>query len=162
VLNARGDRGVPHDRSGFVLHDIGVLRIHVAQIDRVAGLRPVEVARAEIGDAGDVAREGNYVGGRIDGTVNAYASDDPSGERIRACRVPPGAARLSERWRRGDFLLEVFYDRQGRAILSDGRLCPSQPDGLPELTQYDESRNGWVLRDGGLERFWTDQILYRL
>jgi hypothetical protein len=105
---------------------------------------------------GDVAREGNYVAGRIDGTVNAYASLDPSGERIRACCVPPGAARLFERWRKGDFLLEVFYDWQGRAILSDGRLCPAQPQGLPELTQYDESRSGWVLRDRGLERFWTE------
>ena len=105
---------------------------------------------------GDVAREGNYVAGRIDGTVTAYASLDPEGERIRACCVPPGAARLSERWRKGDFLFEVFYDWQGRAILSDGRLCPAQPVGLPELTQYDESRNGWVMRDRGLERFWTE------
>jgi hypothetical protein len=104
---------------------------------------------------GDVYREGTYVGGRLDGTVSAYASTDPTGERIRACCVPPGAARLSERWRAGDFLLEVFYDRQDRAILSDGRLCPARPDGLPELTQYDESRECWVLRGKGLERFWT-------
>jgi len=104
---------------------------------------------------GDVYREGTYVGGRLDGTVNAYASTDPTGERIRACCVPPGAARLTERWRAGDFLLEVFYDGQDRAILSDGRLCPVRPDGLPELTQYDESRECWVLRGKGFERFWT-------
>src|SRR5262245_49020206 len=42
---------------------------------------------------GDVAREGTYVGGRLDGTVNAYGSTDPTGERIRACCVPPGATR---------------------------------------------------------------------
>src|SRR5262245_12085099 len=105
---------------------------------------------------GDVAREGNYVAGRLGGTVTAYASDHPDGERIAACCVPPGAARLAEPWRKGDFLLEVFYDRQGRAILSDGRLCPALPDGLPDLTQYDESRGGWVMRDGGLERFWSE------
>jgi len=105
---------------------------------------------------GAVAREGKYVAGRVDGTVTAYASDDPDGEMLRKCCVPPGAARLSERYRQGEFLLEVFYDREGRAILSDGRLCPARPDGLPELAQFDESRSGWALRSRELDRFWDE------
>ena len=68
----------------------------------------------------------------------------------------PGAARLCERYRAGDFLVEVFYDREGRAILSDGRLCPARPEGLPELAQFDESRGGWTLRSRELDRFWTE------
>src|SRR6478672_9312804 len=59
---------------------------------------------------GDIAREGTYVSGRLDGVVTAYASDRPGAERIRACCVPPGAARLCERYRAGEFLVEVFYD----------------------------------------------------
>jgi len=105
---------------------------------------------------GAVAREGRYVAGRVDGTVTAYASAEPGGEMIRKCCVPPGAARLCERYREGEFLLEVFYDREGRAILSDGRLCPARPDGLPELAQFDESRGGWALRSRELDRFWDE------
>jgi hypothetical protein len=105
---------------------------------------------------GSVAREGQYVAGRVDGTVTAYASDDPDGERIRTCCVPPGAARLCERYRAGEFLLEVFYDSEGRAILSDGRLCPPRPDGLPELAQFDEQRGGWAQRSRELDRSWGE------
>ncbi len=105
---------------------------------------------------GKVAREGNYVSGKLDGTVTAYAPESPDGERIRPCCVPTGAARLCERYRAGEFLLEVFYDGEGRAILSDGRLCPARPDGLPELAQYDESRGGWVLRSRELDRSWSE------
>jgi antitoxin component YwqK of YwqJK toxin-antitoxin module len=105
---------------------------------------------------GSVAREGRYVGGRLDGTVNAYASATPDGERIRSCCVPPGAARLCERYRAGEFLLETFYDRDGRALLSDGRLCPVRPDGLPELAKYDEGRGGWALHSRELDRSWSD------
>jgi hypothetical protein len=119
----------------------------------VAGVR--EGAFAIYHRNGGVAREGRYVAGRLDGTVTAYASDDPAGEKLRTCCVPPGAARLSERWRSGDFLLEVFYDGQGRAILSDGRLCPVRPAELPELAQFDESRGGWALRSRELDRFWN-------
>ena len=76
---------------------------------------------------GSVAREGTYVSGHIEGIVNAYASPKPGGEGIRNCCVPPGAARLCERYRDGEFIAEVFYDHAGRAILSDGRLCPARP-----------------------------------
>jgi len=106
---------------------------------------------------GDVAREGRYVAGRVDGTVTAYASEAQDGERLRSCCVPPGAARLCERYREGEFLLEVFYDRQGRAILSDGRLCPTRPEGLPELAHFDESRGGWTQRSRELDRFWDER-----
>jgi len=105
---------------------------------------------------GSVAREGTYVSGHIEGIVNAYASPKPGGEGIRNCCVPPGAARLCERYRDGEFIAEVFYDHAGRAILSDGRLCPARPAGLPEFAQFDESRSGWALRSRELDRFWSE------
>jgi hypothetical protein len=104
---------------------------------------------------GSVAREGTYVSGRVDGIVTAYASDDPAGERIRVCCVPPGAARLCEHYRAGEFLVEVFYDGEGRALLSDGRLCPVRPTGVPQLAQFNEGRGGWVLRSPEIDRFWN-------
>jgi antitoxin component YwqK of YwqJK toxin-antitoxin module len=106
---------------------------------------------------GRVAREGTLVGGRIDGKVVAYAAaaDGPRGEPLRACCVPPKAARLDARYRGGELLLEVFYDSEGRALLSDGRLCPPRPPGLPELADFDEARGAWMLRTRELDRCWT-------
>ena len=105
---------------------------------------------------GDVAREGHFVGGMLDGVITCYASKVPGGEGLRACCVPRTAARLDVRYRRGDMLLEVFYDGEGRAILSDGRLCPARPASLPELAQFDEARWGWALRSGQLDRMWSE------
>ena len=104
---------------------------------------------------GRIAREGKFAAGRVDGLVKAYASERGRGEPLRACCVPPKAARLDLRYREGDLLLEVFYDREGRAILSDGRPCPPRPASLPELAQFDEARGGWALCTPALDRFWT-------
>jgi antitoxin component YwqK of YwqJK toxin-antitoxin module len=106
---------------------------------------------------GSVAREGTYVSGRVDGIITAYGSSDPNGERIRACCVPPGAARLCERYAAGEFLFEVFYDREGRPLLADGRPWPPRPAGLPELAQFEESRGGWAVRSGALDRVWDER-----
>jgi antitoxin component YwqK of YwqJK toxin-antitoxin module len=103
---------------------------------------------------GSVARDGTYVSGRVDGVITAYASQDPAGEKIRACCVPPGAARLCERYAAGEFLFEVFYDPEGRALLADGRLCPARPAGVSDLAQFEESRGGWALRSRTLDRVW--------
>ena len=105
---------------------------------------------------GDVAREGRCSGGMVDGVVSSYASKVAGGEGLRPCCVPPEAARLDVRYRRGEMLLEVFYDGQGRAILSDGRLCPARPASLPELAQFDEARWGWAQRDGQIDRRWSE------
>lgn len=159
---ARKDEHGVRDGERLLYRDDGTL---FARARFVAGVQdgPFVVYHRD----GTVAREGHYVSGRLDGTVTAYASENPGGERIRACCVPMGAARLCERYRAGEFLLEIFYDREGRAILSDGRLCPARPDGLPELAQYDESRGGWALRSRELDRFWsedgklTDEVVHK-
>jgi hypothetical protein len=120
----------------------------------VAGLEdgPFEVYHPD----GVVAREGKFAAGRLEGLVRAYAPRDPgNGEPLRNCCVPPRAARLDTRYRGGDFLIETFYDAEGRALLSDGRLCPVRPAELPELAVYDESREGWTLRSQTVDRFWT-------
>jgi hypothetical protein len=104
---------------------------------------------------GTVAREGRYVGGRVEGIVSVHASPDGSGEPLRSCCVPPGATRMEIRFRSGEYLQEVFYDRDGRALLSDGNLRPVCPDGLPELVEFDESRGGWIARSPTLDRRWT-------
>jgi hypothetical protein len=120
----------------------------------VAGLEdgPFEIFHR----GGAVAREGKFAAGRLDGLVRAYAPADPAtGEPLRLCCVPPKAARLDTRYRSGDFLIETFYDAEGRALLSDGRLCPQRPAGLPELAVFDEGREGWAMRNQNVDRFWT-------
>ena len=104
---------------------------------------------------GAVAREGVYAAGVLDGLVTTYAPNDPGGEPLRSCCVPPGAARLCERYQAGDFLVETFYDEAGRALLSDGGPCPPRPASLPELAGYDEGRKGWALHTRQLDRYWT-------
>jgi hypothetical protein len=105
--------------------------------------------------SGRVAREGRLAAGRFEGLVTAYASDDPAGEPLRACCVPPMAARLDARYRSGELLSEVFYDREGRAILSDGSLCPPRPASVPELAQFDEGPRIWRLRSPEVDRLWA-------
>ena len=106
--------------------------------------------------SGDIAREGRCVGGMLDGVVSCYTSKVAGGEGLRSCCVPREAARLDVRYRRGEQLLEVFYDGEGRAILSDGRLCPARPASLPELAQFDEARWGWAMRVGQVDRLWSE------
>jgi hypothetical protein len=106
---------------------------------------------------GDVAREGRYVDGQLDGVVSAFVSKVPGGERLRSCCVPREAARLDIRYRQGEWMLEVFYDEEGRAILSDGRLCPPRPPSLPELAQFSEPQWAWVLRTGSQQSGWLER-----
>ncbi|HEY8923792.1 MAG TPA: hypothetical protein VIU64_05375, partial [Polyangia bacterium] len=104
---------------------------------------------------GSVARQGRYAAGRLDGVVSVLASPDGQGEPLRACCVPPGATRLDLTFRAGEQLHEIFTDREGRPLLGDGQLRPPVPAGLPELVAFDEHRGGWVLRQSGIETFWT-------
>jgi hypothetical protein len=104
---------------------------------------------------GSIAREGQYVAGRVDGIVNVHTSADGAGEPLRGCCVPPGATRMEIRYRSGDYLLDVFYDREGRALLSDGTLRPARPASVPELVEFNESRGAWVSRSRTLDRWWT-------
>jgi len=104
---------------------------------------------------GSVARQGRYAAGRFDGVLRILASPDGNGEPLRACCVPPGATRLEVTFRGGEQLLEIFSDQEGRPLLSDGQLRPPVPPGLPELVSFEENRGAWVMRQSGLEKFWT-------
>ena len=104
---------------------------------------------------GDVAREGHVcVRDARRARDRLRVRTSPAGERISCLlRSRPARPACASATGRASSCVEVFYDREGRALLSDGRLCPARPDGLPELAQFDESRGGWVLRSRELDRF---------
>jgi hypothetical protein len=104
---------------------------------------------------GGVAREGRHAAGRVDGLVIAYASAGADAEPLRACCVPDQAARMNARYRRGELVLEAFYDAGGRPILSDGGPWPPRPPGVPEGAEHDEAGGRWVLGTGEVERVWS-------
>ncbi len=105
---------------------------------------------------GQLARTGKFALGRIEGLVSSYASAAPGGEPLRACCVPPEAVRLDGLYQGGELVQEIFYDREGRPILSDGRPWPPRPAGVPDDAEFDEGGARWALRRPALERFWTD------
>jgi antitoxin component YwqK of YwqJK toxin-antitoxin module len=117
--------------------------------------------------SGQVAREGVYVDGEPEGLMIAYASDSPSPEVLRTCCVPEGAWQMKSRFDRGRLLSEIFCDRQGRVLLSDGSLRPERPSSVPLEADFDEyarrwmhgpvdERGSWI----GVWRFWnTDGIV---
>ncbi len=105
---------------------------------------------------GQVARAGTFAAGRIEGVMSSYASAAPGNEPLRACCVPPTATRLEGLYQDGQLVQEIFYDREGRPILSDGRPWPPRPAGIPDDAQFDEARGRWTWRRPALDRFWTD------
>jgi antitoxin component YwqK of YwqJK toxin-antitoxin module len=98
---------------------------------------------------GQLAREGNYRSGEVHGPVTAYASDAPTPELLRGCCVPEGAWQMRAEYDNGRLLSERFFDRQGRALLSDGSLRPEPPAGLPGDVDYDEYSHRWTLAPAG-------------
>jgi hypothetical protein len=110
---------------------------------------------------GKLAREGTCVGGEVDGVLTAYASDLPDAEPLRSCCVPQGAARLRAEYIRGELQVERFLDTEDRVLLSDGRVRPSVPAGLPETAEYEEFGQRWSVGPGpratsGLWRAYTE------
>jgi MORN repeat variant len=79
----------------------------------VAGLQ--EGAFTVFHPNGKLAREGTFAADRLDGPVMHYVAG-PGGEPFRACCVPPNSVRMLVRYQAGDFLQEVFFDADGRAL----------------------------------------------
>jgi antitoxin component YwqK of YwqJK toxin-antitoxin module len=104
---------------------------------------------------GEVAREGTYVAGRLEGIVSAYTGEGPGAEPLRACCVPAAAVRLDVRYEAGTLVQEVFYDREGRPLLSDGRPWPARPAGVADDAEFDETGARWVRRRPDVQRSWT-------
>jgi hypothetical protein len=105
---------------------------------------------------GRVSREGIFTAGRAEGIVSAYPGVGPGAEPLRSCCVPPGAIRLDLRFEEGEIVQEIFYDVDGRPILSDGRPWPPRPSGVPEDAEYEEAVPQWARRRAELHRFWTE------
>ena len=92
---------------------------------------------------GRIAREGRYDGGELVGDLTAYAPESEEGEPLRPCCVPPNAWQMRAQYERGQLLFQRFFDREGRALLSDGSICPSPPPGLSARADYDEHDKRW-------------------
>lgn len=105
---------------------------------------------------GQLARTGTFSAGQIEGIVSSYVSAIPGHEPLRACCVPTTAVRLDGLYQDGQLVQEVFYDGEGRPILSDGRPWPPRPPGVPDDAEYDEAGARWARRRPHLEQFWDD------
>jgi hypothetical protein len=111
---------------------------------------------------GQVARRGHYRAGNLEGDLLAFASDTAEGEPLRGCCVPQGARQLRARYEKGELLYEKFLDGEGRALLSDGSLCPPRPEALPELAQFDESERRWVVGPDASGQAVSSDALWRV
>jgi tetratricopeptide (TPR) repeat protein len=111
---------------------------------------------------GQIAKRGHYRAGNLEGDLYAFASDSELGEPLRGCCVPEGARQLRARYEKGELLYEKFLDADGRALLSDGSLCPSRPEALPELAQFDESERRWVVGPDANGQSATPDALWRV
>ena len=120
----------------------------------VAGVR--EGPFAMFHPDGRVSREGIFTAGRAEGIVSAYPGVGPGAEPLRSCCVPPGAVRLDLRFEEGEVVQEIFYDADGRPILSDGRPWPPRPPGVPDDAEYEEAAPQWARRRAELHRFWSE------
>jgi hypothetical protein len=92
---------------------------------------------------GRVAREGQYENGELIGALTAYAPEGEEGEPLRSCCVPANAWQMRACYEQGQLLYQRFFDREGRALLSDGSLRPARPPGLPERADFDEGDRRW-------------------
>ena len=109
---------------------------------------------------GELAREGELLRGVPVGQETAYASTEPTTERLRPCCVPPGAWKMQVHYELDDFS-EVFFDSEGRRLLPDGSLHPNRPAGVDERARLIFERRVWELgvrkRTGreGLWKWWS-------
>jgi antitoxin component YwqK of YwqJK toxin-antitoxin module len=105
---------------------------------------------------GSLSRRGNYLDGKLDGTVAIFASDDPGAEPLRTCCVPPGARELRAVYSAGVIQRETYFDAAGRPLCSDGTPWPERAATLPEDVEWDPGANCWRLSlpgEGGSIRY---------
>ena len=94
---------------------------------------------------GDVAGQGEFVEGRMQGTLHAFACDAPTPEQLQPCCVPPNAWQLQTDYHRGDVMARRWYDRRGIQILESGAPHPPRPPSVPVDARYDEESARWVI-----------------
>ena len=111
---------------------------------------------------GQVAREGAYRDGEIEGLVISVGSDGETPEVLRSCCVPSNAWQMKSRYRQGQLQNETFFDREGFPLLSDGTRRPQRPAEVPESAEFDEFNGRWgagATEESGIWvgrwRFWT-------
>jgi antitoxin component YwqK of YwqJK toxin-antitoxin module len=109
---------------------------------------------------GQLAKRGRYTEGELDGEVSAYGSDGTTELPLRGCCVPASAWELRSRYQRGRLTRQVFYDREGQPLASDGTRWPARSAGIPEDADYEPRSGLWSIRCEPcpgrlLERFFT-------
>jgi len=97
---------------------------------------------------GSVFMQGTYEKGFLQGVVQKFVDANGSGEPLRGCCVPDGATRMDAHYSGGQVLDETFFDASGNALMSDGSLRPSHPEGIPADARYDEA----------IERFYKGSV----
>jgi antitoxin component YwqK of YwqJK toxin-antitoxin module len=149
-LCARDEAGAKHGECRLYRND-GTLYM---RSQFVAGLREGDFVTYH--PDGRVAREGRYENGELVGAVIATASEAEDGEPLRPCCVPDNAWQMRAQYERGQLLYQRFFDREGRALLSDGTVCPTPPPGLSERADFDESERRWVVSPapGAADPLW--------
>jgi antitoxin component YwqK of YwqJK toxin-antitoxin module len=111
---------------------------------------------------GQLAREGSYVQGELDGECLAYTSDSPTSLTLRPCCVPPGAVKLRAEYQQGHLLRESFFDAQERLLSFEGVPIPERPQSVSAGASFDESSWRWLVRevkgpDAHVDRFFTTE-----
>ncbi|HVV51654.1 MAG TPA: hypothetical protein VHO06_18440, partial [Polyangia bacterium] len=105
---------------------------------------------------GRLAREGRFAAGKIEGIVSAYSGEGAGAEPLRACCVPAAAVRLDTRYEGGAMVQEIFFDSDGRPILSSGQPYPPRPAGVPDDADYDETGARWSRFRPDRRQFWSE------
>src|SRR5262249_28873216 len=62
-----------------------------------------------------------------------------------SCCVPPGAWEMRAHFEAGRLMREIFYNREGQRLLSNGRVRPERVPGVPDAADYEEHSGRWAL-----------------
>lgn len=113
---------------------------------------------------GQLAREGIYAQGELDGACVAYASDAATTLPLRACCVPDNATTLRAEYRHGQIVRQDFYDAEERALAPNGSPLPARPEAVSALADFDDLSWRWVVREQKnpvrhVDRFFTAEGL---
>ncbi len=93
---------------------------------------------------GELAWQGFFVAGRLEGEVVATACLEQTPERLRECCVPVNAWQMRTLYKEGRSRGDRFFDREGRRLLGDGSLYPERPAHVPSEAWFEEGRRSWL------------------
>lgn len=114
-------------------------------------------------ESGELAREGAFARGVLDGTNVFFRSSGVTTESFPA-GLSESVWRAELDYRDGAIVCGRLYDRDGRRVLEDGSPMPERPEGVPESAHHEGGRARWAdgACDGegrreGTWRWWNAQ-----